>query len=151
MTLDHFPYILHYFIGEYQEKELKKTTFYDEILKSIHSLILLPNIIGYNYIERYEDLVICSEEETYIAKSWQPKQIAECGVYSNGICLSCVSLKQYLMEFGICNDQCAGNIYADDYLKECRPCHSDCATCFGRESNNCLSCKTCDRSNFSNK
>ncbi|KAL4493949.1 hypothetical protein ABPG72_021966 [Tetrahymena utriculariae] len=56
-------------------------------------------------------------------------------------CLTCALPKYYQPSTGQCVQQCNLNQYQDDLSVSCLNCHQSCASCFGGDQNNCLSCQ----------
>ena len=143
-----FPYLLHYFENTYTGVDISLAFMYDEVTKTVSSLFLNTNKIGYNYVYDYTELVLCEGKSYYsstqktclVHSSTNPPNV-DCTIYmSENKCLFCKEPTPYLDRTSMCVDRCEDGYYQDDYVMECRKCEATCKTCFGKEKNNCLSC-----------
>ena len=147
ITVDNFPFILHYFSNIFNGTDISKVNLYDEISLVSTPLTLRNDNIGYNYVVDYEDTVVCLEGSVYDLTTKQCKLESTTGcIYPmnnyNSICLLCESSFPYLTQAKGCTDNCPARSYNDDYLKQCRECDNTCLTCFGRYNYTCLSCES---------
>ncbi|EAR91543.2 REJ domain protein (macronuclear) [Tetrahymena thermophila SB210] len=67
-------------------------------------------------------------------------QCANCDGPNSNNCLSCNSGLYYQQTTKECVKSCNKNQFPDLVLQQCQLCDSTCATCDGKDSNNCLSC-----------
>ena len=141
-----FPYLLHYFENKYTGTDISLAFMYDEVSKTVSSLFLDPNMIGYNYVYDYTELELCEGKSYYsttdkTCHARSSGSTPSCAVYmSINKCLFCEEPTPYLDRTSMCVDRCEDGYYQDDYVMECRKCEATCKTCFGKEKNNCLSC-----------
>ena len=70
---------------------------------------------------------------------------SECSSYGPYQCLSCNSPKYFDGVQLACVKECSGSQFPNYQTSRCDQCHSDCETCFGPDSNNCLSCRIAEK------
>ena len=139
-----FNYLLHHFHNDFNEDKLSDTRIKDQIEGLLIKLNAKPNRIGYNYVIDYEKLFFCEEGYVYnnMTNSCLIFNTQNCRVPrdSEDNCLLCFPNKPYLKDTDECVDDCRPYYFADEYLKQCKKCHSTCYTCSGKRYDNCLSC-----------
>ena len=111
--------------------------------ENVYRLIRKQNIVGYNYVSNFLELLICKERMYYENGSCTDDLGTIClfASDSSNTCLKCPSSEKYLHKDNNCYSTCPISYFGDDYLSQCRKCFTGCATCFGRNATSCLTCE----------
>ena len=141
MNPSNYQFLLHYFRNLYSSRN----QIIDLVTNVAYQLTKLANIIGYNYVINFEELVVCNEGNILSGSTCQPNFSYKCKYSStnNNDCILCspnTPFLYYNSTSAYCFSTCVDSFYGDNFTSQCRQCDSSCFQCNNQFSNNCTSC-----------
>lgn len=100
------------------------------------------DLLGYNYVEDFAELLLCSQTQYYDGTNCIDDLQTKCKYSSDGVdtCLECYNEKIYVDANADCVSNCGVGYFGDDLVDFCRSCNYTCKTCSERLGTNCTSC-----------
>ena len=137
-----YPFLLHYFRNLYSSND----KINDLVTGMSFQLKKLANIIGYNYVINFQEIVVCNEGYILSGSTCQAYSSLKCKYSSNqnDDCILCQQFNPYLYynsTSAYCFSTCPDSFYADKLVMQCRQCDSSCFQCNQQFYNNCTACQ----------
>jgi hypothetical protein len=120
----------------------------DKVTSNTVGLTRRSDYIGYNVVTFNDKVLYCGENFLLHGEECKPAvdgdSLENCDIAGSLGCIGCYTSSGYLNpKTSQCtyDDPCDTGYYANDDIRECRPCHRTCYSCTGGQENNCELCQ----------
>ena len=120
----------------------------DKVTSNTVELTRRSDYIGYNVVTFNDKVLYCNENAYLKGEVCEPvtedTKFPSCDISGSQGCIGCYASNGYLHpRTSQCTytDPCEIGYYANDDIRECRPCHRTCYSCTGGQENNCELCQ----------